>query len=137
TIRWVIVLEMRDALADTPTDASRKVGAPPVIMEHSIEIDSIKKTTGNPTDRGSHLQSKRPPSEQRRVDRIEAFRAADDDRTLLIFELLIGTGQRIGDVLAMQWGHITPDGVSVVQEKTDAHVTIPLSDHLAAVIAAA
>lgn len=134
TIRRVHVLEMRDSLADRPTDASRKVGALSVLMEHAIDIDWIKKANGNPAKDVRKLAGLRPPREPWPADKIEAFREKADARTLLIFEMLIGTGQRIGDVLAMEWAHIGPDGISVAQEKTKARVTIPLTRHLAAIL---
>jgi integrase len=135
TIRRVHVLAMRDSLADKPTDASRKIGALSVLMEHAIDIDWIRKANGNPAMDVKKLKGLRPPREPWPADKIEAFRASADARTLLIFEMLIGTGQRIGDVLAMEWGHIGPDGISVAQEKTEARVTIPLTDRLAAMLA--
>jgi integrase len=134
TIRRVHVLAMRDSLADKPTDASRKIGALSVLMEHAIDIDWIKRSNGNPAINVSKLAGLRPPREPWPADKIAAFRAAADPRTLLIFELLIGTGQRIGDVLAMQWAHLSADGISVAQEKTDARLTIPLTDRLAALL---
>lgn len=137
TIRRVHVLAMRDSLAETPTDASRKIGALSVLMEHAIDIDWIKKANGNPATDVKKLKGLRPPREPWPAEKVEAFRAAADARTLLIFELLIGTGQRIGDVLAMEWGHIGPDGISVAQEKTDARMTIPLTRQLSSILATA
>lgn len=130
TLRRVHVLEMRDALADKPTDASRKVGTLSVLMEHAIDIDWIKRSNGNPTRGVAKLKGLRPPREPWPPAMIEAFRKAADPRTLLIFEMLIGTGQRIGDVLAMEWAHVGADGISVTQDKTDARVSIPLTDRL-------
>jgi integrase len=49
---------------------------------------------------------------------IEAARAAADPETLLLFEMLLGTGQRISDVLAMQWGQVEDGGIWVKQGKT-------------------
>lgn len=137
TIRRVHVIEMRDALADTPTDASRKLGVLSVLMEHAIDIDWIKKSNGNPARDVKKLKGLRPKRQPWPLDMIAAFRAAADPRTLLIFEMLIGTGQRIGDVLAMEWAHIGDDGISVSQEKTDARVTIPLTRRLVEVLAGA
>lgn len=135
TIRRVHVLEMRDALSDTPTDASRKVAALSVLMEHAIDIDWIRKTTGNPTNGVTLLKGNRPPREPWPVEVISRFRSEATGNTLLIFELLIGTGQRIGDVLAMEWGHIGPEGISVKQAKTAARLDIPLTDSLSDMLA--
>ncbi|MBL3563248.1 tyrosine-type recombinase/integrase, partial [Rhodovulum sulfidophilum] len=51
---------------------------------------------------------------------IDAFRAAVPlgARERLLMELCLGTGQRIGDVLEMQWGDIQDGGITVKQNKT-------------------
>lgn len=69
-------------------------------------------------------------------DKIEAFRKAADGRALLVFELCLGTGQRISDVLRMRWDAIDGDGISVVQSKTGAKLWVPFTRHLKAVLAA-
>ncbi|MBQ2263218.1 MAG: tyrosine-type recombinase/integrase [Loktanella sp.] len=135
TIRRVHVIEMRDSLADIPTDASRKVGALSVLMEYAINIDWIKKANGNPAHKVDKLKGNRPKREPWPADKIAKFRKAADPRTLLLFEMLIATGQRIGDVLMMQWDHIGPDGISVQQQKTDKRVSIPLTADLAKALA--
>ena len=37
------------------------------------------------------------------AEHVEVFRGVADARSMLIFELCLATGQRIGDVLDMQW----------------------------------
>ena len=54
---------------------------------------------------------------------------------LTAFELCLGTGQRIADVLKMRWDAIEDDGVVVKQGKTGAELWIPFTDHLRAYIA--
>ncbi len=68
---------------------------------------------------------------------IDAYRAKATGRDLLLFEMLIGTGQRVGDVLAMQWGHIDGGGIAVKQDKTGAALFIPFTDRLRTAIATA
>lgn len=55
-----------------------------------------------------------------------------DHRTRLIFELLYCTGQRIGDVLKMQWDDIKGDvvAISVEQGKTGMELELPLEEDL-------
>lgn len=55
---------------------------------------------------------------------------------MLIFELCIGTGQQIGDVLRMCWEDIEGEGINVRQGKTGAFLWVPFTPHLAAVLAA-
>ena len=68
------------------------------------------------------------------ADKIAAFRAAADHRTLLLFELLLGSGQRIGDVLAMRWGDYRKGTLHVVQSKTGAKVEVPATRRLRALL---
>jgi integrase len=44
----------------------------------------------------------------------------------LALELLLGTGQRRGDVVRMGWQHIKCDEIAVRQEKTDEPQLIPM-----------
>lgn len=128
------VIAMRDANGDRPTDATRKVRCLSVLLERAIDIGWL---THNPAKGVMGLQSTRPKRTAWPHDMIEGFRAEADERTRLIFEMLLGTGQRIGDVLAMQWGHVTPEGISVAQEKTGARLIIPPTATLARILAAA
>lgn len=127
------VIAMRDANADRPTDATRKVRCLSVLLERAIDIGWL---THNPAKGVSGLASTREKRTPWPQDMIEAFRAEADERTRLIFEMLLGTGQRIGDVLAMQWSHVTAEGISVAQEKTGARLVIPPTPTLARVLAA-
>ena len=65
---------------------------------------------------------------------IERFRAEANPRLVWALELAIYTGQRRGDVLAMQWGHIEDGCISVAQQKTKARLLIPIHPDLAAVL---
>ena len=69
-------------------------------------------------------------------DEIAAFRAAwpDPTRERVLFELMVNTGQRTVDIVAMQRGHIKDGEIAVRQRKTGARVWIPLSNDLAAVL---
>lgn len=131
TIQRQHVIAMRDANAEKPTDATRKVRCLSVLLEKGIDIGWL---THNPAKGVAGLKSTRPKRTPWPQDMIEAFRAEADERTRLIFEMLLGTGQRIGDVLAMQWGHVTADGISVAQEKTGARLLIPPTATLAKIL---
>ena len=60
------------------------------------------------------------------------FEALASERARLVYELCIGTGQRIGDVVKMQWAHFSDDGFDFTQGKTDKPLWIPLTDRLQA-----
>jgi len=134
TLKRVHINEMRDALADKPTDANRKIGMLSVLLEHAIDIGWL---VHNPAKGVRQLESTgrvRVPWPRALID---AYRATATGRDLLLFEMLIGTGQRIGDVLAMQWGHIDSDGISVKQGKTGASLYIPMTDRLRTAVSTA
>lgn len=131
SIRRRHVIEMRDALAKTPTTANRRVGALSVLMEHAIDIGWLDR---NPAKGVKQLAGtrKREPWPQ---DMVDAFRETATGETLLLFEMLVGTGQRIGDVLAMQWGQVEGDGIAVRQGKTKAELWIPFTARLSDMLA--
>ncbi len=132
TLRTVHVYEMRDGLKDTPTDANRKVGALVTLLGHGIRIGWLDKNVATGV---MQLKGKRPPRKPWPADKIEAFRAAADVPTRLVFELLLGTGQRIGDVLKMEWTDLEDGGIALRQSKTGTALWIPLTDALATTLA--
>lgn len=134
-LRRVHVVRMRDALSDKPTDANRKVGALSSLMEHGIDIGWIPKDQ-NPVHGTQALPPSKPPREPWPADKIRAYRETADGLALLIFEMCLGTGQRIGDVLRMTWADLSADGIKVKQGKTGARLTIPLTARLEAALAA-
>ena len=131
-IRAHHVYDMRDGMKDKPTTAKRRVGALSVLMQHAIKLGWIE---ANPVHaRFEHLKTTKPPRMPWPLDLIETARATADTETLLIFEMLLGTGQRISDVLAMQWGHIDDGGIWVTQGKTGAKLFVPFTDRLRAML---
>lgn len=127
TLRRVHVIQMRDALADTPTTANHAVVALSVLLEHAIDIGWLRE---NPANGIVALKSKKKPRGPWPVDLVEKYRERADGLALLIFEMLVGTGQRVNDVLAMKWGDIEGDGINVAQDKTDARLWVPFTDRL-------
>lgn len=131
SIRRRHVIEMRDALADTPTTANRRVGALSTLLKHATDIDWIERNPAERIEALAGTKTRQPWP----ADMVEAFRDEADGMTLLLFELLLGTGQRIGDVLRMQWGHVEDGGIVVKQGKTKAEVWIPYTARLSAALA--
>lgn len=132
-LRKVHVYQMRDTLADKPTDANRKLDSLVALLNHGERIGWIEGNPAKGVERLSPTGRKRKPWP---VDHIEAFRAKATGRTLLMFELLLGTGQRIGDVLKLRWSDLDGDGFALTQGKTKTELYIPLTDRLRAVLAA-
>ena len=126
------VVRMRDALAEKPTDANRKIGALSTLMEYGKDVGWVRD---NPVHGTRRLLPSGPPREAWPVNKIAAFREAAPALPLLIFELCLGTGQRIGDVLRMTWADLTPEGIRLRQTKTKARLTVPLTERLEAILA--
>ncbi len=127
------IIQMRDSLADKPTDANRKIGALSVLFEHAIDIGWL---TANPVKGVRRLEATGRVRSPWPAEITEAFRATATDRTLLIFELLIGTGQRIGDVLSLRWTDLHDDAFTLTQGKTKTQLHIPLTEHLRRILEA-
>jgi integrase len=134
SLRRVHINEMRDALADKPTDASRKVAALSVLLEHAIDIGWMKD---NPAKGVRLLKGSKPKRRPWPPDLIAKFRAEAPPLPLLIFELCLGTGQRVSDVLGMRWDAIRDGGLPVTQGKTGAELWVPFTPRLQAVLDAA
>lgn len=132
-LRPVHVNQMRDALRDKPTDANRKISTLSSLLQYGISIGWLDRNPAHGVARLKPTGRTRGPWP---VDKIEAFRATAAGRTLLLFELLIGTGQRIGDVLSLRWSDLDADGFTIRQKKTGTEVFVPLTSRLRAVLAA-
>ena len=121
------VIKMRDAFAEKPRFANYCVQVIRILMEHAIDIGWVDTNHA----KGVKLF---PPSKDKRLPwppaMVDEFRKAAGPRELLLFELLLGTGQRIGDVLDMQWHEIVEGGVWVVQNKTGKRLWVPFGQRL-------
>lgn len=126
------VIRARDANAETVRFANYIVQVLRILMEHAVDIGWRQD---NPAKGVSMLQADTAPREAWPIDKIEAFRANADGRARLIFELCLGTGQRIGDVLKMRWSDIDGDGIKVTQGKTGAVLWVPFTPQLREVLA--
>lgn len=127
------VIRARDANAATLRFANYIIQVLRILFEHAHDIGWVDT---NPAKGVALLKSGNAPREPWPDDKIEAFRAHASGHTLLIFELCLGTGQRIGDVLRMRWSDIEGDGVHVVQGKTGARLWVPFTPRLRAVLSA-
>jgi len=88
----------------------------------------------NPAEGVEMLKSAAPRREAWPADKVEAYRAKATGPALLIFELCLGTGQRIGDVLRMRWNDIDGGRIHVKQGKTGNEAWGPITSHLRAAL---
>lgn len=126
------VIRSRDANAETTRFANYIVQVLRILLEHSIDIGWRQD---NPAKGVSLIKSNQAPRQAWPRDKIDAYRAEADGLALLIFEMCLGTGQRIGDVLKMRWSDIDGDGISVKQGKTGSALWIPFTPRLRSVLA--
>ncbi|GLO69663.1 hypothetical protein MACH17_11800 [Phaeobacter inhibens] len=99
-------------------------------MNHARLIGFIKKEHGNPA-KGIPLFKQQSDGWEPWPDDVRAeFEALASKRARLVYELCVGTGQRIGDVVKMKWAHFSDEGFDFTQGKTDKPLWIPLTDRL-------
>ena len=127
TFRRRHVFEMRNALADKPTTANRRIGLLSALLKWGVNADFCPTNVAAEIPMLKASGRVRGPWPQ---DMVEAFRARATGRTGLLFDLLTETGQRINDVLSMRWSDLDGDGISVTQGKTKSAVYIPMTARL-------
>lgn len=131
TFRHRHVIEMRNALAATPTTANRRIAFLSALLKWGVKADFCATNVAAKTDSLEAAGRSRVPWPQ---DLVDAFRARATGRTALLFDLLTETGQRVNDVLSMRWSDLDADGISVVAQKTRRKkpepIYIPLTQRL-------
>ncbi|MEY8841938.1 tyrosine recombinase XerC [Cribrihabitans sp. XS_ASV171] len=106
-----------------------------ILLNHASLIGFIKKEHGNPA-KGIPLFKQKSDGWEPWPDDVRAeFEAVATPRARLVYELCIGTGQRIGDVLKMRWNHIKGGEWDFTQGKGDKPMWIPFTDRLSAYLA--
>ena len=115
TFRRRHVIEMRNALASTPTTANRRIGFLSALLKWGMDADFCTSNVAAKIDALATSGRTRGPWPQ---DLVDVFRAQATGRTALLFDLLTETGQRINDVLSMRWSDLDADGISVTPAKT-------------------
>ena len=131
TFRHRHVIEMRNALASTPTTANRRIGFLSALLKWGVRADYCPTNVAAKTEPLEAVGRARGPWPQ---DLVDAFRGRATGRTALLFDLLTETGQRVNDVLSMRWSDLDADGISVVAQKTKRKnpepIYIPLTQRL-------
>lgn len=127
------VIAWRDQLAEkhSPHFANYFVRVLRILLEYGVDVGELDANAAKGVGAVKYKKEKPQPWPK---ELIKAARKArpHNDRTRLLFELLYCTGQRIGDVLAMEWKDIVGGAVRVSQSKTGADLMIPITDDLRA-----
>lgn len=123
--------EVRDALADTPRTADLMLDVLAIVLSFAIKRGLLRGE--NPARHVDRLRMSKSydPWPDEALDR---FRADGNPRLVWGLEAALFTGQRLGDVLAMQWGDIGGGRIAVAQQKTGERLQIPIHPDLAAVL---
>jgi integrase len=129
------VYELHRANAHRWRQANYLVQVMVVLMNHARLIGFFKKEHGNPAKGVPLFKQESPGWEPWPDDVREEFEALATPRARLVYELCVGNGKRIGDVLKMRWNHFRDGAFDFTQGKTDKPLWIPLTDRLAAYLA--
>ena len=122
--------ELRDAMSMTPRAANLTLALVSILMAFAVDHGwrANNPAIGVKKLRGGKSYESWPDVA------LERFRADANPRMVWALELALYTGQRQGDVLAMQWRHIRDGLISVAQAKTGERLAIPVHRNLAMVL---
>jgi integrase len=128
------VVKLLDRRKDRPGSASGLRKALRALMQHAVET-GIRDD--DPTRDVKAPRAKSDGHHSWTDGEIEQFRRhyAVGTRERRALELLLGTGQRVGDIVVMGRQHVSDGNISVRQAKTGAALTIPLLPELKTAIA--
>lgn len=141
------IYAMRNKLKSTPRAGDYLISVLKVILSHAEE-HTLEYQLGDewesPALRVKKLQKKKrnkgntsPGHRAWEDDDINKFRATWGISSVerFAFELLLATGQRGGDGITMEKGHIKDGQIYVVQDKTNARLWIPMTTRLKELVA--
>lgn len=119
------VIQWRDTWAKaSPHRANYRLRIMRIVMERAIDF-GLLPTGGNPVKGVSEVKYEKIERQPWPDHLVADARNGAEARTGLLFELLLGTGQRIGDVLKMKWSDFDGEAISVRQSKTGSNLWIP------------
>ncbi|MVO14833.1 tyrosine-type recombinase/integrase [Parasedimentitalea huanghaiensis] len=123
------VIAARDRYADTWSKANDMVALLSILAKHAIDLEW---TTHNPASGVEKLTGgEYEPWPEAKLRAFERYcRDEKHEWELTAFMLGIGTGQRIGDIVCMEWSHYDGEFISVVQEKTKKRLWVACPEFL-------
>lgn len=116
-------LRVRDELKDTWSKANERIAVLSILMQRAMDLEWVDR---NPV---ANIRKLKGGSYQAwPADKLEAYERYCDEHGLsvarTIYELAIGTGQRLGDCVAMKWDDFDGEYMSVAQQKTGAKIDV-------------
>ena len=135
SFRRANAIAARDALADTWSKANERVAVLSALCRRAVDLEWIERNpvVDVPKLKGGSFESW-PDAKLIAYERYCDANGESVART--IYELAIGTGQRLGDCIAMRWEDFDGEYMSVVQEKTGQRMWIYCPPRLQAYLAA-
>lgn len=124
------------AAKDTPHKANYRFRVFRRVMEFAIDM-GLLPVGGNPATNVSELDYDKTERQPWPVDKVRAFREAATGETLLLFEMMLGLGQRIGDTRQMKWSDYDGTAFTIRQGKTKTKLYLPVPPILKALLDAA
>ena len=116
-------LRVRDELKETWSKANERIAVLSILLQRAVDLEWIER---NPVVGIRKLKG--AAYEAWPADKLEAYERYCDEHSLsvarTIYELAIGTGQRLGDCVAMKWDDFDGEYMSVVQQKTGAKIDV-------------
>ncbi|RVV99412.1 hypothetical protein EKE94_01610 [Mesobaculum littorinae] len=108
-------------MQNTWSKANERVGVLSILMRHAVDLEWIDR---NPVVNVEKLTG--GEYERRPEEKLKAFEAACADASLerILYELALGTGQRLGDCISVKWTDFDGEYMTVVQEKTSAKIQV-------------
>lgn len=124
------VRAMRNELKDRTTVADAVVGKIGMLWRFAKEHLGMDDLGPNPTREVANLHGTSTPHPAWPDELCEKFEQFDNPRLVRAYFLLRYTGQRRSDVVKMERKHFDGSAISVVQQKTGAHVWVPCHQRL-------
>jgi integrase len=128
------LIKMLDQMfGHAPSSANKMLAVLRILFKHAVTLGWIQINPAVGVEKMTEKKESPTPWSDAEIAQFHAFAA---DRESLILELALNTGQRISDVLSLEWSHLTFDvkkqrwGWSVQQQKTGKALVIPFTSRL-------
>jgi len=116
-------LRVKSALQDNWSKANERLSVLSMLCKLAVDLEWIDRNpvVDIPKLKGGEYEA----WPDHRLKAYEQYCAANNLTTArVIFELAIGTGQRLGDCIKMKWSDFDGHAIRVAQEKTGAHIWV-------------
>lgn len=108
-------------MQNTWSKANERVAVLSILMRHAVDLEWIERNPVTDVEKLTGGEYEPWPE-----DKLIAFEEACDEQSTarIVYELAIGTGQRLGNCIAMKWDDFDGEFMKVVQEKTGNKIQV-------------